>query len=211
VVCECYTAYRWLPSAAQHIRERIPDLELRIDTRFTRDPVQGLLDGKIDVALLTTAVLPKSNAGRALAERPLLSDEVVFLVSARHRLARAKHVTPKDLQGERLITSNAPAAEATWFKREVFGRRPPKLDFLLFPLTEAVIDATRAGMGVGVLSEWMASPYVAEGELRVLRLQSGALRRPWRLAWRRDAADSAERLHGALAHAAPRLASDATR
>lgn len=211
VVCECYTAYHWLPSAALKLRELMPDLELRIDTRYTRDPVRGLLDEKLDVALLTTAQLPKTRAGQQLAERPLLSDEVVFLVSPRHRLARAKHVTTDDLRAEPLITSNAPAGEAAWFQRSVFGRRAPKLSFLLFPLTEAVADAARAGMGIAVLSEWMASPYVEKGELLVKRLPNGALRREWRLAYRRDSTDAAQRLHAVLARSAPRLPPDALR
>jgi LysR family transcriptional regulator, regulator for metE and metH len=211
VVCECYTAYHWLPSAVLAMRDLMPDLELRIDTRHTRDPVRGLLDSKLDVALLTSAQLPKTSAGSGLAELPLFSDEVVFLVSPRHRLARAKHITPNDLRTEQLITSNAPAGEAAWFTRNVFGRRSPKLSYLLFPLTEAVVDATRAGMGVAVLSEWMASQYVERGELLIKRLPSGALRRPWRLAYRRSAGDAALRLQAVLARSAPRLRPGPTR
>lgn len=205
VVCECYTAYRWLPSAASRLREVMPDLELRIDTKHTRDPIRGLLEGNVEIALLTTAPLPKTSAARQLAELPLLSDEIVFLVSSQHRLARAKHVTREDLRAEPLITSNTPPAEAAWFLRSVFGRRAPKLDFLLFPLTEAIVDAARAGMGIAVMSEWMASGYVEQGELLVKRLASGALRRPWRIAYRRTARDAAERLRAALFHAAPRM------
>ena len=46
------------------------------------------------------------------------------------------------------------------------------------------MDAARAGMGVAVLSEWMASGYVERGDLVVRRLASRPLRRPWRIAYR---------------------------
>lgn len=35
------------------------------------------------------------------------------------------------------------------------------------PLTEAIVDAARAGMGVAVLSEWTASGYLDDGTLAV--------------------------------------------
>jgi LysR family transcriptional regulator for metE and metH len=45
----------------------------------------------------------------------------------------------------------------------------------------------------------------------VKRLASGPLRRPWRIAYRREAAGTAERLVGALTSAAPRLRAVAVR
>ena len=206
LVCECYTAYRWLPSAVARLRERLPDLEVQIATDHTRDPVAGLLADQIDVALLTTGVLPATRAARtAFVQRPLFSDEVVFVVGASHPLARARTITRDDLRCHPLITGQTPPAEARWFLARVFGRRQPRLTFLRFPLTEAIVDAARAGMGVAVLSEWMASGYLGGGDLLVKRLTSGPLRRPWRIAYRREASVAAERLSGALAGSAPRL------
>jgi len=205
LVCECYTAYRWLPSALAHLRERMPDLELSIAYDYTRDPMQGLLRSEVDVALLTTARLPPGKARRSLAERPLFSDEVVFLISTRHRLAHAKAITAQDLCEAPLITSHTPPAEANWFFREVFGRKKPKLEFLRFPLTEAIADAARAGLGIAVLSEWMASSYASDSELVIKRLAKGPLRRPWRIAYQRSAAETAQRLIGVLVASAPKL------
>jgi LysR family transcriptional regulator for metE and metH len=106
-----------------------------------------------------------------------------------------------------LITGDAPAAEARWFLRAAFGRARPKLSFLRFPLTEAVVDAARAGMGVAVLSEWMASSYVerADSDLVVRRLARRKLERPWRIAYREELSSVAERLKEALRASAPRL------
>ena len=122
-----------------------------------------------------------------------------------HPLAQQRRITPVQLQAEQLITGNTPAAEARWFTRAAFGRRRPKLRFLHFPLTEAIMDAARAGMGVAVLSEWMASGYLEQGDLVVRRLAAGPLRRPWRIAYRDELAGVAERLKGALVAIVPRL------
>jgi LysR family transcriptional regulator for metE and metH len=206
LVCECYTAYRWLPSALAQLRTIMPDLKVEIAADHTRDPMDALVRHKIDVALLTTAVVP---AGGDLVQRPLFSDEVVFVVAASHPLARARTITREDLRAHPLITSSTPPAEARWFMTSVFGRQRPRLHFVRFPLTEAIMDAARAGMGVAVLSEWMASGYLGGGDLVVKRLAAGPLRRPWRIAYHRAIAESAVRLMAALGGSAPRLGSAA--
>jgi LysR family transcriptional regulator for metE and metH len=86
----------------------------------------------------------------------------------------------------------------------VFGRARPNLRFERVPLTEALLDLARAGMGVVVLSEWMAAPHLGRGDLVTRRLQKGPLRRPWRLAWRREIGDAGPRLLAALTASAPR-------
>ncbi|HEX4355197.1 MAG TPA: LysR substrate-binding domain-containing protein, partial [Polyangiales bacterium] len=80
----------------------------------------------------------------------------------------------------------------------------PQLDFDRFPVTEAIIDSARAGLGIAVLSEWIASPHIARGDLIAKRLANGPLIRPWRLAYRRDLGASGPRLAIALANLAPR-------
>jgi LysR family transcriptional regulator, regulator for metE and metH len=202
LVSECYTAYRWLPAAMLDLRQRLPDLRVEVATSSRRHPVRALLRDEVDIALLTTAEVPK---GKGLGESALFSDEVVFIVSARHPLSKAQRLTRAELARHPLITGETPQAEARWFQARVFGRRPPKLQYLHFPLTEAIIDSARAGLGIAVLSEWMASGYLGAGDLKVLRLATGPLERPWRIAYRRGAQVTAERLKSALQAAAPRL------
>jgi LysR family transcriptional regulator, regulator for metE and metH len=202
LVCECYTAYHWLPSVLKSLRTSLPDLELSLAVERTADPVAALTAGDIDVALLTSASVPTTPRG-ALIERRLFSDEVVFVMSPTHPLATRRTLASADLLGERLLLSGSPASEQRWFMGKVFGRERPKLSFLRLPLTEAIIEVARAGMGVAILSEWIASPHFARGELVAKRLASGPLLRPWRIAYRRDIADAARRLQTALEASVP--------
>jgi LysR family transcriptional regulator for metE and metH len=201
VVCECYTAYRWLPSTLASLRRGGAGPEVSLAFDHTRAPVAGLLAGEVDVALLTTASVPKT-----LVERPLFADEIVFIVAATHPLAKQASITPADLRRFPLITSTqTPEPESRWFFSHVFRRTAPRVERLAFPLTEVIVDAARAGMGVAVLSEWIALPYLTAGDLVAKRLRKGPLQRPWRMAYARDTADAANRLASALSGAAPRL------
>lgn len=197
VATECYTAYRWLPSTLA----RLKSLEVDLVLEHTNTPVAGLLEGEVDVGLLTTASVPAS-----LETMPLFSDEIVFVVGAGHPLASKSTLTARDLVAHPLIVSTqTPEPERRWFFARVFGRAKPDLRFIAFPLTEAMMDAARAGMGIAILSEWIATPYLETNDLVVLRLRGRDLRRPWRMAFRREVAAEARRLHAALEHAAPRV------
>ena len=201
LVCECYTAYRWLPSALVAMRKSLPSFDVSLVVEHTGDPMAALEAGEVDVALLTTGRLKKG-----LREQALFHDEIVFVMAGTHPLAGKATLSVADLTAHTLITStNTPAAERQWFFSRLFPRKVPALKTLRFPLTEAIVDAARAGLGVAALSEWMAGPYLESGGLVVRRLGTGPLLRPWRIAWRPEAAESARRIAGALTSLAPRL------
>src|SRR5690606_12957047 len=131
-------------------------LELVLAFEHTRDPVAGLVAGKLDVALLTTC-----RVRAPLRELPLLSDEIVFVISPDHLLADRPALPANVLRTYPLFSlTHTPAPEVRWFVSSVFGQRPPRHEPLQFPLTEAIVDAARAGLGVAALSEWIAAPYL---------------------------------------------------
>jgi len=200
LVCECYTAYHWVPSALVSLRKSMPDVQVELAVEHTNEPVEALLAGQIDAALLTTGAVPRGQ----LLERSLFSDEVVFIVSTSHPLAERKTLTRADLRTNPLISSRSPFAEEEWFMTRVFGRARPRLHYERFPLTEAIIDVARAGLGIAVLSEWIAGPHLGKGDLVTKRLDAGPLLRPWRFAWRKEIDDAARRVLSALAITAPR-------
>jgi LysR family transcriptional regulator, regulator for metE and metH len=199
VVCECYTAYRWLPSALAHLRRGAQHLEVELAFEHTAQPVAALQAGDTDVALLTTGRIRAP-----LRELPLFTDEIVFVVAADHPLADRSHLTAADLVAHTIISSSqTPEPELRWFGAAVFGSRTPALTKLRLPLTEAIVDAARAGLGIAVLSEWIASSYL--DHTLVAKRMKKPLRRPWRIAFRPEAADRARQLAAALAGMAPRL------
>ena len=182
LVCECYTAYHWLPSSLRALRSDMPDVRLALGLEHTRDPRTALQQGQVDAALLTSAW---KNPPAGIAVTPLFSDELVFLLAPEHRLAQKKKLSPDDIRDTPLFLSRAPAPEREWFMRRVFGRARPRLDASIIPLTEAIVDLARAGMGLGIVTEWVAEPYLARGGVEARRFIR-SLRRPWHLAYVRE-------------------------
>lgn len=201
LVCECYTAYHWVPGVVETLQASMPGLELAIALEHTRNPMAALEAGDIDVALVTAAAMPRG----ALMERPLFADEVVFVMAAENPLAAKAALTPADLTNRPLLTAHLPTPDMHWFHKPMrsTGRKP--LRFQHVPLTEAILDFARADMGIAVLSEWIAAPHLRRGDLVARRMASGPLLRPWRLVWRREVKSAALRLHSVLQHLAPRM------
>jgi LysR family transcriptional regulator for metE and metH len=201
IVCECYTAYRWLPSALAELKRSGANFDVTLAFEHSAAPVAALRAGHVDAALLTSG-----RTGGSIQEQPLFADEVVFLVAKDHPLARRAALTKGDLIAYPLIVSSAtPAAEARWFLARVFGSGGQMPSFLRFPLTEAIVDATRAGMGVATMSEWIASTYAGEDGLVLKRLRGRPLERFWRMAYARQHGEAARRLADVLARVVPRL------
>lgn len=199
LVCACYTAYHWLPSTLVALREEHPDLEMSLRIEHTHDPLQALADGEVDAALLSSAHKP----GRKLRSGPLFADELIFLVAESHPLARVDALTPQHILEHTLLTAAPTPDEARWFMTSLFGRARPRLKTTIVPLTEALVDLTRVGVGIGVLTEWIAEPYLRRGGLVAKRLVSGPLERAWTLAWLPSLGETGPRLLRALRTSSP--------
>src|SRR5919106_6531509 len=50
---ECYTCYHWLPALLKRYRRAHPSVDVRIDAESTSDPINHLLAGRLDVAVIS--------------------------------------------------------------------------------------------------------------------------------------------------------------
>jgi LysR family hydrogen peroxide-inducible transcriptional activator len=81
-----------LPDVVALLGERHPGLALVVEERLTDEILARVEQGALDVGLVASAV-----ASSALAERVLFREPFVGYVSATHRLAAARRLTPADL------------------------------------------------------------------------------------------------------------------
>ena len=198
LVAECYMAYPWLTEVVLSLRRSAPDLRIEMPIEHSQRAGEALAAGELDAAMLT------SPAPQGALAQELFEDELVFLVSASHPLARKAALKPRDVAESTLLVPNARSGDG-WFLRQVFGARPPRVRAERLPVTEAIVELARAGVGVAVLSEWVAAPYLRapESGLKMLRLAKGPLVRRWRFAYRPELAPAAPLLVDAILGARP--------
>jgi LysR family transcriptional regulator for metE and metH len=180
ITTECYTCYHWLPPLLLRYRRRFPRVEVRIDVEATRRPIEMLLAGKLDLAIISSTV-----HDRRLVSRPLFSDELVVIASRRHRFAQQTHVKIAEMRDETLFIY--PPREESRVLQEVLlpaGAAPARIEEV--QLTEAITELVKAGLGVAVLARWAVQPLIDAGTLVARPLTARGLRRDWRAVMPKD-------------------------
>jgi LysR family transcriptional regulator for metE and metH len=177
---ECYTVYHWLPPLLKKYRVAHPMVDVRIDAGATANPMQALLEGRLDVA-----VVAGPSHDRRVTAHPLFDDNMVVIAAPSHPLAKRPFVRPEDFRTETLLLY-APKERSHVYQRVVARAGVTPRAIQEIQLTEAIIELVKAGLGVAILSEWAVAPYVRAGELRAIPLTRRGHRRQWSAVTLRD-------------------------
>jgi LysR family transcriptional regulator for metE and metH len=178
---ECYTCYHWLPPVLKKFHTRYPKVEVSIDIEYTHHPVEALLAGKLDVAILICTPSPRHPS---LKLTPMFEDEMVLVMSPKHRLTAHSYVPVKDLAGETALIY-PPRDDSTFIKLMRKGGVEPER-ILEVPLTEAIIEMAGAGTGIALLARWAVEPHVATRKVAMRPLSSRGFKRQWQAATLRN-------------------------
>ena len=173
ITTECTTCYHWLPRLLTTYRERFPSVEVRIEVEATARPIDRVLDGTVDLALMSTPI-----RDRRLAVRQVFTDQVVVIASPQHRLAGRRRVTLKDLHSETIFIY--PPRDESRFLQDVLmpaGVIPARIEEV--KLTEAIIELVKANFGVSALAKWAVQPFLDSGSIVALPIPSRGLQRRW--------------------------------
>ncbi len=181
---ECYTCYHWLPSLLKRFNEDFSNVDVRIVVEATHRPIQALLNGKLDLAIVGSNSAPEPN----LRYEPLFQDELVVIMPPNHPLRSRRCVEAEDFAGENLFVYDLPVPdkEITVLKQVLLpaGISPKRLSRV--QLTEAIIELVKAGLGISVLAKWAVRPYIKSGDLVALPLTKKGFYRQWRAAIIKD-------------------------
>lgn len=170
----CYTCYHWLPPVLKKFHVKFPRVEVDIVLEATARPIAALLEGKIDVAV--TSCPPPRN--KSLRLTPTCEDEMMLIMSSKHRLASASHIEPRDLAGETVLCY-PPKEESTLLLKVMrpAGVEPERV--IGIPLTESIIDMAAAGLGVAFLAHWAVGSYLETGKVVGRPMSKNGFRRKW--------------------------------
>ena len=174
VCTECNTGYHWLAPLLAAFQRKHPRVGVHIAADATSRPVDALLDGRVDLAILIDPP-----ADRRFRQRPLFADEMVAIVAKTHSLAKKRWVGAADLAPEHLLLYTSRPEESFLLRRVLAPASlvPARVSFIM--LTEAMIELARAGTGVGVLPRWSAQRAIASGAVVALSITRRGMRRHW--------------------------------
>jgi len=174
ICTQCYTGYHWLGALLPSFQRKHPRVSVHIAADATGRPVEALLEGRIDVAILIDPPPDKR-----LRVRPLFMDEMVAIVAPGHPLAKRRWIAPGELAREHLIVYSSDPSDSFVYQKVLIpnGLTPARVSFIM--LTEAMIELARAGVGVAVLPRWSAERAIASGAVTPLSITRRGMRRQW--------------------------------
>jgi len=180
---ECFTSYHWLPNIIAGLTAEAPDVEVRIVAEATREPVAALLRGTLELALVSSPV-----RDRELVSVALFDDEWTVILAPAHPLAARPFVTASELGGETLFAHDAPRGDVNRLRELLAVERAAMPRVVPVPLTDALVELVKAGLGVALVSRWAVAPWQARGEIVARRFTRAGLAETWSAVYRRDAA-----------------------
>ena len=126
----------------------------------TARPVEALLDGRLDLAIVTEPVRHPHLRLRALFE-----DEHAAIVAPDHAFAAQPFVRPEDLAAERLLLYSSSPDDSFTIQKILrpAGLTPRRVSFVM--LTEAMLEMVKARLGVSVMQTWAIEPALAAGDV----------------------------------------------
>lgn len=153
IAVESFTAYHWLPAIVAPLAQEYPLVDVQIVLEATRAPISALLRGEIELALVSSPVRDS-----ALVAEPLFDDEWTVIVAPNHPLALRPYVSAIELGRETLLTHDAPRSDVERLRELISKERAPMPRAIRVPLTEALVELVKAGLGVGLMSGWAMAP-----------------------------------------------------
>ena len=174
---ECNTCYHWLPQILKLHQEEFPNIEFRLETNGTVAPLELLLKGIIDLAI----VYRQSNDKNIIFSE-LFTDDVIALIPIHHPLANKQYLTPEDFIEETYITHSKVLQESIFFEQFLRPKQITPKKVMFIQLTEAVLEMVNEGLGITVMANWLINPYIDSNKIKKVKIGKYGLKRKWYLA-----------------------------
>lgn len=187
---EAYSNYRWLPAFIKYLKSHTDGIDLQIMAGARSDPLSGVLNRHIDIAVMSGTV-----AQAGLRSLPLFEDPLLYIMSPTHRLADRAFVEGADVAGEPFITYTKvpePDREFALLFRPTDSY--PKWAATV-ELPEAIVELVASDLGTSVLSNWALQTALNEGRIVGARVTQEGISVPWCAVIRSEDMEDGDPIH----------------
>ena len=187
---EAYSNYRWLPAFIKFLKSRTDGIDLQIMAGARSDPLSGVLNRHIDIAVVSGTV-----AQAGLRSLPLFEDPLLYIMSPTHQLADRAFVEGADVAGEPFITYTKvpePDREFALLFRPTDSY--PKWAATV-ELPEAIVELVASDLGTSVLSNWALQTALNEGRIVGARVTQEGISVPWCAVIRSEDMEEGDPIH----------------
>jgi len=175
-----HTVFYLLP-VIREFRQRHPLIKIEVQRG-----VASRIPTEITAREVELGVISFKPSDASLRSVPVLTDELVLVMSPKHILGDRKSVTIPELANETFVAHNAPSP----YRQKVieaFERHKTRLNISVeLPSLEAIKRLVEAGVGVALVPKLTAKAEIATGRLKALSVQDLKLERKLNIIYRKN-------------------------
>jgi DNA-binding transcriptional LysR family regulator len=162
-----------LPKILVKFSQLYPAVQMHLEIADSQEIRDRLLNGTIDLGLTQAAVEGDEFESSAFAE-----DELVAIVSPKHRLARRRSVKAEVLCREPFVVRQVGSGSKSLIERAMADRGLEARPILSLGNTEAIKQAVAAGLGVAIVSRLTIGLELRARRLAEVTVADLSIRRP---------------------------------
>jgi len=163
-----------LPAVLREFKESFPKCRIAIVPGDTLEAIESVRENRIDLAI----TLEPRNEDQ-FEFHPLFSDELAFIVGAMHPWAKDGHVVRGDIPKQSYVLYNK-TSYTFRMVRDYFNQEDMVLNTVIeLGSMEAIKELVKLGLGVSILSPWIAQKEIQEKSLVALPLGRRKMKRSW--------------------------------
>lgn len=169
-----------LPTVLRELRESFPQCVIHIQPADTPGAMELLRSGNVDLALAMEPVREPQ-----FGFRHLFTDELQFLVSPLHPWAQTGKVNRATIPKEHYIFYSVSSNTYRIIERHFAGEDMILRSSIELGSMEAIKELVKLGLGISIVTPWIAQEEIESGSLVALPLGRSKLRRRWGIThWR---------------------------
>lgn len=180
---QSYTAYHWLPDIIKNFSCVSPDTNIHILSEASKRPLEYLLRGDLDVAIVRTQM---TNA--KITYVPVILDRLMVVMSKQHPLAGKKIFEIIDFEDTELIMPSYDASyqDTPLIEHMIQVEHIRLKNHHRVHYTDTTIDMTEANLGIGIMPDWIVKPYLKNRDIVAIPVSLTIDRRMWYAATIKD-------------------------
>ena len=161
----CYTTYHWLPTVLHRFNQIYPNVEVKIVIEATHEPVQCLLKGELDLAIVNNMVKTDQ-----IDYTELFKSEMFAVVPPNHPWTKRKYLTAEDFKDETLIIYSKPMDTVVFYNKVLKPKNIEPKKVMEISLTEGIMEMVLANFGVSVMTQLETKPFLDANRIATVKV-----------------------------------------
>lgn len=149
ISCECFTFYQLFPEFLQEMKLLYSDIQIEFVFEATHRPTQKILDGEVDIAIVTS----KSH-NESFFYKKIMSDELFMLMHEEHVLNKKAYVEAGDFVDVDLLIHSLPLETVSVYENFLKPNHVFPKSITPIPLTEVAMEMVSSNTGVMCVPKW---------------------------------------------------------